>query len=180
MREYCKSLHTLCGFKYVSSAVILEPNRDDIRYFLVYGTNHHRGVEVFKTAESKAARLQDDIRHAASVQKTGQEDMMGALFGATSPKSRYAYRLWERYCSKAKRKVLDRILAAPPGGVLFTELFCDAMAFPLVTPTDLHGWLKGWEKHLTLRLADPSKKKPSPDQNDWVEAKDRESLSRIA
>jgi len=179
VREYCKSLHTLCGFKYVSSAVILEPNRDDIRYFLVYGTNHHRGVEVFKTAERKAARLQDEIRHAASVQKSGQEDMMGTLFGGASPKSRHAYWLWERYCAKAKRKVIERILAAPTGGVLFTELFCDAMAFPLVTPTDLYGWIKGWEKYLSLRLEDPSKKKPSPDQNDWVEAKDRQSFARI-
>jgi three-Cys-motif partner protein len=169
VREYCKSLHQLCGFKYVSSAIILEPKRDDIRYFLVYGTNHHRGVEVFKAAETKAARLQDQIRHEAAVQKSGgQDNMMGALFGGEAPKSDYAFTLWQRYCAKAKRKVIERILAAPTQGVPFAELFCDAMAFPLVTPIDLHGWLSQWNDAIELRLAGDKRKKPSPDHDDRV------------
>ena len=141
VREYGASLRQLCGFKYVSSVIILEPKRDDIRYFLVYGTNHHRGVEVFKAAETKAARLQDHIRNEAAIQKSGgQNNMMGTLFG-NAPKSDYAFRLWQRYCVKAKQRVIDRILTAPPQGVDFAELFCDAMALPLVTPADLDGWL---------------------------------------
>lgn len=173
VREYGKSLHQLCNFKYVSSAIILEPKRDDIRYFLVYGTNHHRGVEVFKAAETKAARLQDHIRHESAVKKSGgQDNMMGALFGGEVPKSDYAYTHWQRYCGKAKRKVIDRILAAPAQGVSFAELFCDAMAFPLVTPTDLHGWLAQWHGAIELRLDGEKRKKASPDHDDWVVLKD--------
>ena len=55
--EYCRSLQMLCGFQFVSSAVILEPQEAKIRYFLVYATNHPRGIEVFKTAEKKAVNL---------------------------------------------------------------------------------------------------------------------------
>ena len=172
VREYCKSLHTLCNFKYVSSAIILEPKRDDIRYFLVYGTNHHRGVEVFKAAEMKAARLQDHIRHEAAVHKSGgQDDMMGSLFGSEAPKSNFAFTLWERYCAKARRKIVERILAAPAGGVSFAQLFCDAMAFPLVTPIDLHTWLLSWRDAIQIRLDGENRKKPTPDHDDWVEVK---------
>jgi three-Cys-motif partner protein len=177
VREYGKSLHQLCGFKYVSSAIILEPKRDDIRYFLVYGTNHHRGVEVFKAAETKAARLQDQIRHESAVQKSGgQNDMMGALFGGEVPKSDYGFTLWQRYCEKAKRKLIDRILAAPAQGVSFAELFCDAMAFPLVTPTDLHGWITRWQGAIELNLDGEKRKKPSPDHEDRIILKDSERL----
>ena len=161
----------------MSSAVILEPKRDDIRYFLVYGTNHHRGVEVFKTAETKAARLQDHIRHEAAVQKSGgQDDMMGGLFGGEAPKSDFAYTLWQRYCEKARRKVTERILAAPVQGIAFAELFCDAMAFPLVTPTDLHSWLMQWKSAIEVRLDGHNRKKPSPDNNDLVLLKNAELL----
>jgi protein gp37 len=177
VREYGKSLHQLCNFKYVSSAIILEPKRDDIRYFLVYGTNHHRGVEVFKAAETKAARLQDHIRHEAAVHKSGgQDNMLGALFGSEAPKSDYAYTLWQRYCEKAKRKVISRILAAPATGVAFGDLFCDAMAFPLVTPADLNGWLTQWRSAVELRLEGERRKKISPDHNDFVIATDTDQL----
>jgi three-Cys-motif partner protein len=69
VREYGRSLTLLCDFRYVSSAVILEPDEESIRYFLVYATNHPRGVEVFKGAEIKAARIQDAVRQALSSER---------------------------------------------------------------------------------------------------------------
>jgi three-Cys-motif partner protein len=40
VHEYSLSLKLLCNFTYVSSAVILEPNEEAVRYYLVYATNH--------------------------------------------------------------------------------------------------------------------------------------------
>jgi three-Cys-motif partner protein len=111
VREYCRSLQMLCGFKYVSSAVILEPDKEDKRYFLVYATNHPRGVEVFKSAETKAAKLQDDVRYEAKIQRTGQPEMTG-LFGGT-PKSKVSTRHWQKYCDLAKAKVSLKLEAKP-------------------------------------------------------------------
>lgn len=180
VREYCKSLHTLAGYKYVSSAAIFDPKKDEIRYFLIYGTNHHRGIEVFKAAESKAARLQDNLRYEAAVHKSGgQDDMLGQLFGEALPKSRYAYRQWEHYCRKARRKIITRLAEGPPTGVLFADLFCDAMAFPLVTPQDLHGWLDGLKGHLEIHLAGQRRKKASPDREDWIRARKPADLIRL-
>ena len=51
VREYCRSLKLVCGFKFVSSAVILEPDEESVKYYLVYGTNDFHGIEVFKKAK---------------------------------------------------------------------------------------------------------------------------------
>ena len=51
--------------------MILEPNEEAVRYYLVYATNHPRGVEVFKAAENKAARIQDNVRQESRVKKAG-------------------------------------------------------------------------------------------------------------
>ena len=69
VREYGKSLHMLCKFKYVSSAVVLEPNQESIRYFLVYASNHPRGIEVFKTAENQAAKIQEIVRDETRIER---------------------------------------------------------------------------------------------------------------
>src|SRR5262245_24921862 len=178
VREYCRSLRTMCGFKYVSSAVILEPDKEDKRYFLVYATNHPRGVEVFKAAETKAAKLQDDVRYEAKVQKTGQPEMMG-LFGGT-PRSRVSTRLWQKYCDRAKAKVVKRILDAKATGVSYSDLFCDAMAFPLVTPIDLRSWMTAFGDVIDVRLAGSGKRRePSPAEDDWIFLKDSAGLSRF-
>ena len=177
VREYALSLQSMCGFKYVSSAVILEPNKEDKRYFLVYATNHPRGVEVFKTAETKAAKLQDEVRYEAKVQKTGQPEMMGLLGG--TPKSRVSSNLWRRYCKTAKAKVVKRIIEAGNVGVPYSDLFCEAMAFPLVTPTDLRAWVTGFGNAVQLRLAGSSKRRdPSPFEDDWVTVKQAGELER--
>lgn len=159
--EYSTSLKQLCGFKYVSSAVILEPNKESIRYFLVYATNHSRGIEVFKAAEIKAAKLQDDIRHQALILKTKQPNLM---FDAEPPKSRKAWELQQRYSERARTKVVAILSAnTSPKGVAYTDLFCEAMFFPLVTPNDLVSWLIKLKPHINLQLVG---RKPSPSQDD--------------
>lgn len=156
VREYCRSLQQLCGFEYVSQAIVLSPDRDEIRYFLVYGTNHHRGVEVFKEAEIKAARIQETVRKQAEAQRNHQFSM----FDEPTEKSSFLLNLRDRYCARARRKVVDTLLEpGQPNGTPFRKLFYDAMAFPLVTPNDLEAWLSSFEPHIKITLAGSSKRK---------------------
>jgi three-Cys-motif partner protein len=104
VEEYCQSLQKLCGFRFVSSAVILEPKEAKTRYFLVYATNHHRGIEVFKAAENKAADLQEIVRREKLVQKTNQT---GFDFVEDHPLSSYTFRLYQRYRDRAREKVIE-------------------------------------------------------------------------
>ncbi|HVQ38884.1 MAG TPA: hypothetical protein VMS31_15200, partial [Pyrinomonadaceae bacterium] len=171
VREYCRSLRLLCNFKYVSEAVILKPNEESILYFLIYATNHPSGVEVFKAAEIKAARIQDDLRREARIRKAGGQLEFSSDDGP--PRSRLIWKLQQRYTDIARRKVIN-VLSTNPSeeGVRYKDLFCEAMAFPLVIPEDLVQWLKALEPHVRIgfELSDKRKnpKKPSPMHDDRV------------
>lgn len=174
VREYCRSLRQLCDFKYVSQAVILEPNEESIRYFLVYATNHPRGVEVFKAAETKAAHIQDDVRHETQVRKTGQPEL---LLDGGPPKSRLTLDLRKRYYERARQKVIETLLKyTGQGGVPYADLFCEAMAFPLVTPDDLESCIRALAPHVAFHFAKQGSKKPSPVRDDRVVVVNRNAL----
>jgi hypothetical protein len=129
VQEYSLSLKLLCNFKYVSSAVILEPDEEAIRYYLVYATNHPRGVEVFKAAGNKAARIQDNVRQQSRVRKTGQLEFPSDRGPA---KSRLILDLLQRYITKARGNVIGVLRANTSArGVTYADLFCAQWLFLL-------------------------------------------------
>lgn len=173
VREYCKSLRQICNFRYVAEAVIFEPEQEKIRYYLVFATNHHRGIEVFKAAETAAARLQDEVRYDKRLSKTGQIELMLDQGAPSSPKR---LEMRSRYCSLARRKVIE-LLSSKPGGhiIPYESVYCEAMAFPLVTPNDLENWVRELDRYVTLQLEGATKKrKPRPDTDSIVINKPRE------
>lgn len=173
VEEYCQSLKELCGFEFVSSAVILEPEEANTRYFLVYATNHHRGIEVFKTAENKAANVQETVRRSKRVQKTGQT---GFDFAEDRPLSSYTFRLHQRYCDRARQKVIEYLKNTPQVKVPFCRLFCEAMAFPLVTRDDLLTWLDNFVPYIELHPAQGHKKLSPAREDDYITIIDRNRL----
>jgi hypothetical protein len=167
VQEYCHSLRLLCHFKYVSTAVILEPAEEKIRYFLVYGTNHPRGIEVFKMAELKAAHIQDEVRHETYVRKTRQPVL---FFDQSPPSSPLSVQLRRHYLEKAQERVPKMLSSHQLATeVLYEDVLCEAMAFPLVTPDDLVNWLRMLKPDVEIRLMGTSRRrKPNPLQNDRV------------
>jgi len=173
VKEYCRSLQILCGFQFVSSAVILEPQEAKIRYFLVYATNHPRGIEVFKTAENKAANMQEIVRQEKLVQKTGQA---GFDFAEDRPLSSYTFRLYQRYRDRARERVIEYLKKAPQAKVPYWKLFCEAMEFPLVTPDDLLVWLDEFDPYIQLHPAEGHKKLSPTREDDYITIIDRHRL----
>jgi len=165
VQEYSLSLKLLCNFKYVSSAVILEPNEEAVRYYLIYATNHPRGVEVFKAAENKAAKIQDNVRQESRVKKAGGQLEFPSDDGPQP--SRLIRELLLRNERNARSGVLKVLRAnTSPRGVAYADLFCEAMAFPLVTPSDLVEWLRALQPNTEIRLAGvPSRNKPKPSED---------------
>jgi three-Cys-motif partner protein len=177
VREYCRSLKLLCGYKFVSSAVILEPNEESVKYYLVYATNNFHGIEVFKKAEGTAARVQDDVRLHARGKPSGQTEL---LLEGGSKESRLAATLRLRYQSRAHRKVMDMLLSSQrPSGIAYVDLYCEAMAFPLVSPNDLRDWLQEFQPYVEVQLAgSKNRRKPSPGESDRVKVMDAIALRR--
>jgi three-Cys-motif partner protein len=174
VEEYCRSLQMLCDFKFVSSAVILEPQEAKIRYFLVYATNHPRGIEVFKAAENKAANIQEVVRQEKLIEKTGQT---GFDFAEDRPLSNYTFRLYQRYCDRARKKLVERLKKTRQSRISYWKLFCEAMAFPLITPDDLLGWLHDLDPYIELHPAEGHKKLLPTREDDYVTIIDRDPLS---
>ena len=173
VEEYRESLQKLCGFEFVSSAVVLEPQEDNIRYFLVYATNHHRGIEVFKAAEKKAANMQEVIRKDKLIQKTQQA---GFDFPEDRPLSSFTFRLYQRYRDRAKQKVIEYLRTTPQAKVPYWRVFCEAMTFPLVTPDDLLNWLKEFHPYIELHPAHGHKKLSPTREDDYITIIDRNRL----
>jgi hypothetical protein len=134
VREFCRTLGDLCGFRYVSEAVILDPEKEKVRYCLVFATNHHKGREVFKNAEMKVARLQDYFRRQTQIQKSRRDELLLDDGPPTSPNHRETERSILRKGSKKFIETLRK--ASSSEGVAYRDSYCEAMAFPLVTPAD--------------------------------------------
>jgi three-Cys-motif partner protein len=150
VQEYCRSLKQLCKFSYVSSAVIFEPDREEVKYFLVFATNHTDGIEVFKAAEINAARIQDAVRHEIAIRRSGQTEMFGP---DELPRSRVRMERRATYLQRAYRSVVRVLLDDKSDrGTPYKELLMTAMAFPLVAPKDVKEWIKKLGRTVQLAL----------------------------
>jgi three-Cys-motif partner protein len=147
--EYCRSLREICGFQYVSQAIIMDPTKERVRYYLVFATNSLHGIEVFKKAELGAAQAQDKVRHEKQVTKTGQTTF---LFGDGPPPSPKVSSLHQHHLQRAREKLIRVIADSGDSALPYEEIFGEAMAFPLVTPEDLQKWVIELKDKGALRI----------------------------
>ena len=96
------------------------------------------------------ARVQDDVRLQARSKTAGQTEL---LLEGGSKESKLVAALRSRYQLRARRKVVEMLIASGgKPGVAYVDLYCEAMAFPLVTPNDLCRWLRELEPAITMHL----------------------------
>ena len=150
VREYCRSLRALCDFRHVSSCVVLQPGKKGVKYFMVFATNNAMGIKVFKEAEAHAALLQDEIKFE---KEFGDQTPLFSS-DAIEPVSQT---LRTKYRNAAFKRVED--IFETKTGVSYAEVFCKAMAMPLVTEQELLQYLRNHQR-LQLVLDGERRKKP--------------------
>lgn len=155
VREYCKSLKEICGFRYVSQAIILDPAKEKVRYHLVFATNSLRGIEVFKNAEMESIQTQDEVRRDTRIKKTRQP----GLFDVASSRSPMMQQLHHRYSDQAREKIVKVLSSDSRSFLPYEDLFGEAMAFPVVSRDDLNDWLRDLP-HIKVELNGSQRKKP--------------------
>ncbi len=173
--EYCRSLREICGFQYVSQAVIMDPTKEKLRYYLVFATNSLHGIEVFKKAEMEAAEAQDKVRHEKQVKKTSQTAFQ---FDGAPPQSPKVSYLHQHHTKRAREKIIS-VLADNNRTVFpYKEIYGEAMAFPIVTPGDLQGWLIELRDKGALKIVwdGTNRKRLSWLRKDSIEVADRRLL----
>lgn len=173
--HYCESLKRVCGFRYVSQAVIMDAAKDRIRYFLVFATNSIHGIEVFKEAEAAAARAQDEIRHETRLKKQTQ---FGLPFGDPAPKTARVLILHNRYIERMQGQIIG--LLVKQSSWSYDDLYGEAMALPLVTREDLDNLLHMLEPNIRVDLSGLGRKKPRLHKEDRILVVNRTALGMTA
>ena len=85
--------------------------------------------------------------------------------------------LFQRYTSIARANLLNVLRAnTSAAGVAYADLFCEAMAFPLVTPDDLLVWLDEFDPYVELHPTEGHKKLSPTRVDDHVTIIDRHRL----
>lgn len=158
VREYCRSLKQICRFQYVSSAIVMQPNKNGVKYFMVFATNSPTGIDVFKKAEAKAAKLQDRLRDE-------NKDPNQLKFPMEAGIDSISASLREKYKKKAFERVL-RIFRSEKRAK-YVDVFCKALAMPLVTEGDLIEFFEN-DSRFTIELENPNRRKPSIKSNDFI------------
>ncbi len=78
---YTKRLKQAGNFKYITSTRILKPQAERSYFYLIYGTQHWKGIQEFRTVEKRTIGKQESVRNAAkykaSVSRTGQKSFFG-------------------------------------------------------------------------------------------------------
>ena len=156
--EYCLSLREICGFRYVSQAVIMDTLKERTRYYLVFATNSLHGVKVFKEAEQRAAAAQDEVRHETSLKKQPQ---FGLPFDTPIPKSSKVLALHKHYVARSRDRIKATLLNSTTDKLSYDQLYGEAMIYPLVTEADIHDILLSLLPHVQIELAGIRRKKPT-------------------
>lgn len=136
--RYCRALREVCGFDHVQRAIVLHPHKDQSHFLLIYGTRHHRGIEVFKDAEKKAMKSQEASRARLEVERKKQP----LLDPDDMPDSRYYIDLRAHYESQAR--TLVKSIVESMSRASFDRLWFAALSYPLVWESDLKAWLRDW------------------------------------
>jgi len=126
------------NFKYVTSTRILKPLADRSYFYLIYATEHWKGIQEFRQIEKKAINEQDVVRDvakfSAKAEKSGQSDLFGTglVEGNVMP--------FEREREQQLQRGLDRFqaeLGCNPTGIKYEELLGEVLETPLVWEKDL-------------------------------------------
>lgn len=152
VRCYMDAIRETGTFKYVCSAIVLNPLKDRTHFHLIYGTRHLKGVEEFEKAERHAMTKMENTRETARKKHRFERDHQFelGLSGEPSLGGPYFEELRERYLRIAEGHIWT--LLTQKRSMRFRDVWGTACQFPLVWYADVKRWLSNWQKHKQVRL----------------------------
>jgi three-Cys-motif partner protein len=80
---YREELKTAGSYRYAAATCIYKPNADSPYFFLVFGTRHKKGLEVFRDVERSSSIFQEkirtDLKRSNREQQTGHGDLLSKV-----------------------------------------------------------------------------------------------------
>lgn len=152
VRRYAQSVKKAGAFDYVCTLPVLKAGADMFHFWMIYGTRHPKGVEVFKNTERVVIPFMHETR--AKVQQKKNFVLSGGQMSLLSADETYYEQRLTRLRDK-NRELARTELAAylkTSKAARFDDAWARVMQFSLVTESDLKGWVEGWVKAGKLRI----------------------------
>lgn len=159
IQTYCRHIKRTGGFRYVVSAIILNPNLSKTYFHLIYGTRSDAGLRVFREVEQKAMAEQEKIRcelQAKSNDNNGQTSLFSLLETPAEPEpvsseTSYFIQLRNQYLHSSKKIVTEAMQSRK--SLPFEELEMIALENTLTWNSDLKGWLRELEQDDKIKVS---------------------------
>lgn len=169
VEEYARSVRLTGDYSFVCSAIVLNPERDQTHFHLIYATRDRKGVEVFKDVEKKAMEVQEAAR--ADAQQRRQESRTGqpALFSSQDMHTpRHYDSLRERYLERSHGLVVQEL--SSHRRVRYDDVWSMALSQPLVWESDLKAWIAEWTKSgvMTIEGMQPRQRVPHVGEDNYL------------
>jgi|HubBroStandDraft_6_1064221.scaffolds.fasta_scaffold36002_3 three-Cys-motif partner protein len=161
---YADQVAVAGNYPYICTTLVLNPQRDQTHYHLIYGTRHPKGVEVFKQAERKASEFmalaRADAQQRRRIESTQQTEMFAVPdYGAGDDHHLRACR--DRYLQQAHDLVEKQLTVSRHRPIPYEDAWRTACRFPLVWESDLHAWInREWHDKIVVIGMKPNQRVP--------------------
>jgi three-Cys-motif partner protein len=149
--SYANSVRAAGKFKYVCTLPIMKPDQDAFHFYMIYGTRHSRGVEVFKDTEKHIIPFMHETRAEAQHRRRFERSGQSEIFG---PEAQYRETKFTRFRQKNLEIAKSQLMRALESSdqILFDDAWPIVMQFSAVLESDLQTWLRDWKAAGLLQI----------------------------
>jgi hypothetical protein len=148
---YANLVRTTGQFSYVCTLPVMKPTQDAFHFYMIYGTRHIRGVEVFKETEKAVIPFMHETRAQAQQRRRVLQSGQASMFPAEAHyrEARFTrHQLRHIDLAKAElRKELESTAQVP-----YDEAWARVMQYSAVMDSDFHEWLTEWKTSGSLEI----------------------------
>ena len=160
---YANQIQRAGNFTYVCTTLVLNPQRNETHYHLIYATRHHKGVGVFKQAERHASEFmalaRADAQQRHRIEVTQQSELFSVQqHGAGN--DHHLISLRNRYLRQAHDAVEQQLSLNRRRPIPYDDAWKIASRFPLVWESDLHKWIRAWQGKINVLGMKPNQRVP--------------------
>lgn len=147
--KYCDLVKSEGSFAYVCALPVMKPDSDAFSFYLIYGTRHPKGVEVFKRVEKRTEEQTHVVR--ADVQKRQRQERSGN-FELFTPDVLYRESKYLRLSADNRERAQCRVhdLLQTAGELPYDDCWAESLQYSAVYEADLRSWISEWEKDGTV------------------------------
>jgi three-Cys-motif partner protein len=175
LKIYEKRLAEFGGYNFVTRTPVLVPTKERTNFYLVYGTNHLRGLEVFRRVEkrisSEQIQVRSNVRDRKEFERTGQVSLFNGLEVPAASKKLDDMR--QRNLEAATIE-LEQVLMKS-GRILYEDAKKLFLVCPLVSIADLNSYLKHMREKRRVIIPAMKKRERVAKDKYWIEYTDQQA-----